>query len=200
MAIAGGTRTKRWTAAEVERLVELGVVDHPERYVLLHGELREKMGQKNLHIAGVRRGVRALQAVFGAGYVVDQQLPLKGMPDSEPEPDLCVKRGTVEAFDRRPALPEEVALVVEVADTSLAEDRGEMAALYARFGVPEYWIVNLRDRTLEVRRGPLGDVWRETVIHAESESVAPLDAPAFPIPVATLLPPRDEEDAVPLPA
>ena len=189
MAIAVGRRTKRWTSHEVETLVALGAITHPERYVLLNGELVEKMAQNEPHMAAVRRGLRALQAVFGEGYVVDPGLPLKGLPDSQPEPDLCVKRGSVETFDARPALPDEIALVLEIADSSLAEDRGEMARIYARLGVSEYWIVNLRERTLEVRRAPRGEGWDGLHIYREGERAAPEALPGSPIAVSDLLPP-----------
>ena len=80
-------------------------------------------------------------------------------------------------------------LAVEVSNTTLPDDQGRKAALYARFGVPEYWIVNLREGTVEVRRRPRGETWGEVRIYEDGENVAPLAAQGSPIAVADLLPP-----------
>lgn len=68
MAIVGGRPTKRWTAAEVERLISLGAIDHPERYELINGELREKTGQNLPHVLGVFGTIETLRAAFGNAY------------------------------------------------------------------------------------------------------------------------------------
>ena len=75
---------------------------------------------------------------------------------------------------------------MEVFDTSLPEDREEKAAVYARFGVPEYWIVNVRERNLEVRRAPTGEGWGQHFVVEGSGIVSPLDLQAT-VQVAELL-------------
>ncbi|RYG33371.1 Uma2 family endonuclease [bacterium] len=189
MAIAGGRPTKRWTAAEVERLIALGAIDHPERYELLNGELKEKMGQNLPHIAGIAGTVEALRAVFGGAFYVATQCPIKGDPHSEPEPDAAVYRGDLREFQRVGPRLQNLALVIEISDTSLLDDREEKAAIYARFGVPEYWIVNVRERTLEVRRAPEGTGWGQGFVVGEVGTISPLERPEAAIPVADLLPP-----------
>ena len=81
----------------------------------------------------------------------------------------------------------DVPLVVEVSDTSLAEDRGQKARLYAKHGIPEYWIVNLNARTLEVRRGPRpeSEDYFETLVYREGETAT---VNGRPVAVADLLP------------
>jgi Uma2 family endonuclease len=120
-------------------------------------------------------------------------LPVALDDESEPEPDVCVvpggPRDYLDAHPRRPAL------VVEVAQSSLAIDRGIKAGLYARAGIADYWIVNLVDRQVEVRRRPVAASdarygWRyaDVSVHREGESVAPLAMPDAPVAVADVLP------------
>src|SRR2546425_2499278 len=97
-------RTRRWTRAEYERLVEKGFFRS-----------------------------------FGGGYHVRPQLPIALDAASEPEPDLAVVPGS--AKDYRDSHPSKPVLVVEVAETSLALGRRRKARLYARAGIPEYWIL-----------------------------------------------------------
>lgn len=93
--------------------------------------------------------------VHSRGFHVRTQLPVTLPPDSEPEPDLSVVRGTYEDYaDRHPG-PTDIALVVEVAFSSLVQDRKTKVRLYANAGLPHYWIVNLRTRRIESHADPI---------------------------------------------
>ena len=112
---------------------------------------------------------------------------------SEPEPDVAVIAGNVR--DYTDAHPTTAALIVEVADTSLAYDRTTKASLYAKAGIADYWIVNLIERQLEVHRYPTSDAARlygfgyaEITVLTAAESVVPLAMPQASIAVADLLP------------
>lgn len=109
-AILSG-REKRWTAAEVERLVETGGLPEPERYELLHGRLIEKMSQNTPHIACVDLLTEALREVYGTGISIRSGSPVKGLADSEPEPDLMVLRGTARELRGRTPGPEDLLLL-----------------------------------------------------------------------------------------
>jgi Uma2 family endonuclease len=113
-------------------------------------------------------------------------MPLALDDTSEPEPDVAVVPG--KARDYTFAHPTTAALVVEVADTSLALDRKTKQAVYARNGIPEYWVVNLQDHCLEVYRGPQGDQYQFRTVLRHGETVAPLANPDRAIAVADLLP------------
>jgi Uma2 family endonuclease len=124
---------------------------------------------------------------------VRQHAPLALDDASEPEPDVAVVVGTPAAY--RAAHPGTAALVVEVADSSLRLDRRLKAALYARNRLPEYWIVNLADATLEVARDPrptpeAPESWRYAVVEVlrASARVRPLGAPGSTVAVSDLLP------------
>ncbi|MDR7486592.1 MAG: Uma2 family endonuclease [Armatimonadota bacterium] len=181
-----GVRIKRWTRDEYERLVVAGHF-HPEaRLQLIRGEIVEMTPQSAAHATAVDAVLHALLGIFREGHQVRAQFPLALSDDSEPEPDLAVVRGHRGDYSR--SHPSSALLVVEVADTTLAFDRGPKLAMYALAGIPEYWILNLPDRALEVYREPTGDRYRVTRRLGPQETVAPVAAPDVRLQVADLLP------------
>lgn len=183
-----------FTRAEYERAAELGLFGPEERLELIGGEVIKKMTpQRSFHATGVTLAAEVLRRTFPKGYVVRVQLPLVLGDESEPEPDVALVRGEIR--DHLAAHPSTALLVIEVADTSLAFDRSRKASLYASAGIPEYWILNLQDRVLEVHREPapmaeqpFGHHYRSVTRYAEGESIAPLAAPGAAIRVADLIP------------
>src|SRR5919201_1159389 len=141
---------RRWTRVEYEQLVERGVFTPGERIELIDGLLVVAEPQSSSHFTAVRLVERTLARVFGEGWDVRPQGPIALDETSEPEPDVAVVRG--HPRDYAAAHPADPVLVVEVPLPSLAFDRQHKASLYARAGRPEYWIVNLVDRVLEVHR------------------------------------------------
>jgi Uma2 family endonuclease len=185
--------SRRWTRAEYDRLVDLGVLQEDERVELLDGVLAVREPQGSDHAAGVRRVVRALRAAFGDGYQIDSQLPIALDDYSEPEPDVVVV--PTRSDDYRSGHPERPLLLVEIADSSYRIDHGYKAGLYARAGVAEYWIIDLTNEVLEVQREPerapdtvLG--WRYARVERlpRSATITPLAAPAVVMSVAELVP------------
>ncbi len=106
--------------------------------------------------------------------------------DSEPEPDLVWLRRR--DYSTSPPLPEDILLVVEVADSSLAKDRGIKARLYASSGINDYWIVNLTERTIEVRRDPRKDAYQSLTVLRPGEDARPIAFPDAILPVARIFP------------
>jgi Uma2 family endonuclease len=113
--------------------------------------------------------------------------------DSEPEPDISVVLGSFRDYPRDH--PGRAVLIVEIADSSLSLDRALKGSLYARARVPDYWIVNIVERALEVHRDPVADAaaryeWRYTTVATlrAGDTITPLAAPDSPISVADLIP------------
>jgi len=186
-------RTRRWSRLEYETMIEKGVFRPDERLELLGGELVVREPQGGPHAFAIERTTKALLTAFGSTWRIRVQLPIALDQDSEPEPDLSVVAGPLEGAPRE--LPSQAVLVVEVADSTLADDRKDKGNLYARARVPEYWIVNLVDRVLEVYRDPRPDAsasygWSFRSVQSlhAGEHVSPLAAPTARIPVADLLP------------
>ena len=187
------TRTRRWTRAEYEKLIELGFFQPGDPVELIGGELMVAEPQSAKHYTAIRKCAKALEAAFGPGWEVRTQGPI-GLDDgSEPEPDIAVVPGG--PADYRRAHPSRPVLTVEVAVSSLAADRKHKGSVYARAGLADYWVLNLIDRVLEVYRDPLPDAeapfcWRyaHREVVAPSGRIAPLSKPAATIAIADLLP------------
>ena len=138
------------------------------------------------HAAITTRAGVVLTRVFGDRCHVRTQMPLAAGVDSEPEPDLAIVQG--EALDYIDGHPWTALLVVAVADDSLRGDRTVKRRLYARYGIPEYWIVAIPDARIEVYRHPVGDDYRDVTVLRIGETVEPLARPAAAIAVGDLLP------------
>lgn len=187
------TRTRRFTRAEYERLIDLGVFQPGEEIELIGGELVVAEPQGAPHYTAIRKIAKALEAAFGPGWEVRTEGPIGLDDESEPEPDVAVVPGAPDDYAR--AHPSRPALTVEVAESSLALDRQRKGSLYARAGLPDYWVLNLVDRVLEVYREPAPDSaapfgWRygRSEVFEASARVTPLAAPGSSIPVSQLLP------------
>jgi len=185
-------RTRRWSRIEYDRLIEIGIFRPGDKVELLGGQLCVSEPQNNPHAMAISLGLEVLQKALVPGWHVRVQLPIALDDESEPEPDLAIVPGGPRDYVDHPSKP---ALVVEVADSSLALDREHKGSLYARARLPEYWIVNLVDRVLEVYRDPGPDAsasygWAYRAVQnlGATEHATLLAAPTARIAVADLLP------------
>ncbi len=185
-------RIRQWTRLEYDRLIETGFFQAGDKVELLGGQLMVAEPQGSRHAAAVSLVADALRAAFGSGWYVMAQLPVALDDESEPEPDVAVVPGT--ARDYWNAHPSRPVLVVEVADSSVGLDREHKASLYARAGVPDYWILNIGESILEVYRRPVpspetlhGWAYAEVQRLGRGGIVFPVAVPAAPIVVADLL-------------
>lgn len=186
-------QTRRFTRAEYDRLIELGLFQPGEHIELIGGQLMVAEPQGEYHYGAIWRTAHALEAAFGPGWCVRTQAPISLDDASEPEPDVAVVAGSVGDYLRdHPARP---VLTVEISESSLAMDRQHKGGLYARAGLTDYWIVNLIDRVLEVYREPVADTeasfgWRYAICQRlePTQLVTPLAFPGARIRVADLLP------------
>jgi Uma2 family endonuclease len=184
---------RRWTRKEYEYLVATGVLQDGESFELIGGLMIVAEPRGTPHAAVVRRIAAALRAIFGRGGVVRVQDPLALDDESEPQPDVAVVPGPWN--DDPAARPVRPTLLVEVAEASLAFDRSYKGSLYARAGITDYWIVDVRRRLLEIHRepvaapaAPFGWKYGRARIVNDGATVSPLAAPRAVVPVAQLFP------------
>lgn len=145
----------RFSIDQYHAMIRAGILTEDDPVELLEGWLVTKMPKNPHHRVATRLIRQALEGIIPTGWYVDTQEPLT-TADSEPEPDVMVVRGeTRQYLDRHPG-PQDVALVVEVADSTLQRDRLLKKRLYAAAGIPLYWIVNLLDSQIEVYSEPSG--------------------------------------------
>lgn len=154
----------RISVDQYHRMIASGVFDEDDAVELLEGQLVRKMGKNPPHETATRLADALLARCVPAGWHVRNQAAVT-FPDSEPEPDLAVVRGSVRDYSLKHPVPADVAVAIEVADTSLLADRRK-GLLYAREGIPVYWIINLQDSVIELHSKPqlLGDEARYSVI------------------------------------
>lgn len=181
-----------WTREEYYRLAETGFFES-KKVELLEGEIFEMSPMKTSHATAVRLIVELMRKIFPAGFIVDSQMPLSFSQKSEPEPDIAVVKGEIRDFmESHPAFAE---LIIEVSDTTLLYDRKRKGSLYAKNNIQDYWIVNLKDRRLEIYRRPITDDetfygfgFGEIQIFTESDTVSSLAKTEIEIKVADLFP------------
>lgn len=186
---------KTWTRDEFWKMSELGIFG-TNRYELIGGEIVPMAAQSNLHAIGISNVEDQLDLVFDKSlFWVRAQATLDLSPNSVPDPDIAVVTGSKRSHYGTRANPTTAVLIVEVSDTTLADDRAWKGSLYAASGIPEYWILNIPDNVLEVRRDPRPDAtqpfgfgYATLVTFTASDFVTPLGVPGARIPVADLLP------------
>lgn len=162
----------RLSVDQYHEMIRTGILTEDDPVELLEGWLVYKMPKSPPHRVTTRLIQKALERIVPAGWYVDAQ-ELVTTQDSEPEPDVVVVRGdTRQYLDRHPG-PQDLALVVEVADTSLQRDRASKKQIYARAEIPVYWIVNLVERQFEVYTDPSGPA--ESPDYRESQYYRPSD-------------------------
>jgi len=143
----------RISVDKYHQMIDAGILTDDDPIELLEGLLVEKMSKKPPHRAVTLLLRRALERLIESGWYIDSQEPITTF-DSEPEPDVTIVRGdTLDYLDRHPG-PADIALVIEVADETLRRDRGIKKRLYARAGIPIYWVVNLNQLQIEVYSQP----------------------------------------------
>jgi Uma2 family endonuclease len=179
----------RLTVEQYHAMINAGIVREDSPVELVEGILFRKLSKNPPHRFASVRLQRASGALLPAGWDTLSQDPIT-LTASEPEPDIVVIRGSNADYPDRHPGPGDVALVIEVAEASLAYDRGIKKVAYASAGIPVYWIVNLIDRQIEIHTDPRGETYQSVSIIPASGMV-PLviaGANAGSIPAASILP------------
>lgn len=197
---ANPPRVRRpFTAAEFWQMVDLGFF-RDQRVELIGGEVVPVASQSNWHSFVIEMMTRELRRVFPeADYWVRAQFSLSASSYSVVDPDVAVIPGGVDGHRRR-QVPTTAVLVVEVSETTVADDRNRKASLYAAAGIADYWVVDVTRRRIEVRRDPrpdaaaeFGAAYATVTVHADG-LVVPLAAPAGGgVHIATVLAIEEDE-------
>jgi Uma2 family endonuclease len=156
---APGYRLYRMSAERYNRLIETGALGPDDPVFLWNGLLVEKMPKGRPHVVAQNRVYKRLDRLVPEGWFAEQDQPFEIGERSVPEPDVKVVRGTQEDYLTRNPTPRDVWLVVEIASSTLGDDTGEQLRAYAA-SVPVYWVVNLKERRIEVYEAPSGPAAR----------------------------------------
>ena len=179
--------TRRFTVEEYYKLAEVGILGEDDRVELIQGEIVVNSPIGSKHAACVKR----LNALFSSRVkdqaIVSVQDPIRLSEHSEPQPDLALLKPRPDFYANRHPGPEDVLLIVEVAETSSEYDRQVKIPLYARHGIPEVWLIDLSKGRLTVFRNLQGDAYTHIKEAKKGDRIAPEALSDVDIPVEELL-------------
>ncbi|GBD16216.1 hypothetical protein HRbin26_01111 [bacterium HR26] len=177
---------RRFTVSEYHRMVEAGILGEDDRVELIEGEIIEMSPIGSRYSACVAR-LTALLARLHGQAIVWVRNPIALDEYSEPQPDIALLRFREDFYAQQLPGPEDVLLLVEIADSSVEYDQEIKVPLYSRAGVAEVWLVNLVQQRVTVYRGPSPAGYQEVRVATPGETVSPQSFPELEISVGELL-------------
>jgi len=177
---------KLFTTDDFSKMHEAGIIGPDERVELVDGEII-KLNPGKRHVACTMRASRFFIEAFGPRACVSIQNPIVLDIYNEPKPDVVILKPREDFYASTEPAPEHSFFVVEISDTTLAMDRKRKLPKYARLGVPEYWIEDVKNQLLHVYRDPLGNEYRTCLTFHPGDAVSPLAFPDVTFKVADLL-------------
>ncbi|MGD1897142.1 MAG: Uma2 family endonuclease [Phormidesmis sp.] len=187
----------KWTLEEYHRMIDAGVLDN-RRVELIRGEIIEMAPEGKPHAYFSSASGNYLVRMLGEQAMVRQAKPITLPDQSEPEPDVAIVRPLGEEYLSHHPYPEDIFWVIEYSNATLKKDLGLKAQVYAAVAIPEYWVVNLKNRSVIVFREPKGGQYTSRTDYTESRitessvtesSIQPLAFPSLSIPVSSLVKP-----------
>jgi Uma2 family endonuclease len=183
------TNLKLWTVGDYHRLSELGLLDRQERTELIAGQITLMAAKGTPHVTALYLLANILRDRLGNQALIRTQDPIQLDDFSEPEPDLVIVRGTVLDYAEQHPRPEDIDLIVEIADSTLKQDCEIKDKLYAQAGIADYWVLAVKSRQLHIFRKPIASGYTEHLILSEPNQAAPLAFPEIAIALISILPP-----------
>ena len=178
---------RRFTVDEYYRMAQAGILHEDDRVELLEGEIVQMAPIGSGHAGRVLRLATWFSARLAGRALVNVQNPVRLSSGSEPEPDIALLRPRPDFYTTAHPRPEDVLLIVEVAETSLTYDRDVKVPLYAAAGIPEVWIVALAAERVLVYRSPHAGRYQHAVTVERGSTLAPAAFPDLALPVGELL-------------
>lgn len=176
------------TVEAFHRMGDAGILREDDRVELIEGEMIDMAPIGSRHAAVVAELTRRFVLGVGTQARVWVQNPIQLEATSEPQPDLALLRPREDRYATALPRVEDVLLIVEVADATLAYDRDVKLALYAKHGIPEVWLVDLEGRRLHVFLSPAEGTYREGRMQERLTIVAPASLPDCPLDLSDLIP------------
>jgi Uma2 family endonuclease len=168
---------KRFTVVEYQQMAETGILSEDDRLELLEGEIVEMAALGPQHAACVDRLTQRLPLLVQGRAIVRIQNPVRVGERSQPQPDVALLQPRDDFYAGGHPEPEDVLLLIEVSESSLAYDRDVKLALYARAGIVEVWLVALLPQVVEIYRSPSENGYGEKRTMRRGDSLSPLHLP-----------------------
>jgi Uma2 family endonuclease len=176
----------RFTRDEYHKMAQTGILPPDARVELINGEILEMSPIGRRHKVSVDRVNNIFTPGLQGQAIVRVQSSIVLSDGQEPEPDVAVLRYRDDFYADADETPEDILLIIEVADTSEGYDRRTKAPLYARYGIPELWIADVNRDRLTVYRDPTPDGYASTQVLSPGESVSPLAFPSLNVPISAI--------------
>lgn len=187
-AIAPAT-LKRWTVETYHRMSELGILDPQERTELIAGQITVMDAKGTPHVNALRLLTRELDKFLADRPFASTQDPIALDDLSEPEPDLAVIKGSILDYTGRHPRTQDVALVIEVADSTLKYDSQVKDKIYAGAGIVEYWVQDLQNQRLHIFREPQPTGYASHQVLSLPKQISPLAFPDLTLTLGSIFPP-----------
>jgi Uma2 family endonuclease len=179
--------THRFTVEDFHRMGETGVLKPDARVELMDGEIIDMAPIGPFHGGSTKRLIKIFSRLSKDRWLLSAQDPIQLNEHSEPQPDLMLLKPAEDDYSTRHPRPDDVFLLIEVADTSLMLDRDKKLPSYGRAGIPEVWILNLTERRLEVYREPHFAGYSSVTVLRAGDQACPLTFPDAVLEVEDLL-------------
>lgn len=176
-----------FTVEEYYRMAETGVIKPDARVELLEGQIVDMMPIGPFHAGTVNKLVGLFTKPSKGRWLVSAQNPVRLNARSEPQPDLMLLKPSPDEYSSQHPGPTDVFLLIEVADSTIVYDRNDKLPAYGRAGIPEVWLINLPQQTIEVYREPHFAGYSSTTILRDKDRAQVQAFPDVEIEVATLL-------------
>lgn len=181
---------KRWSVDEYHRMAESGLLTACDRTELLAGQVILMIAKGTPHVTALRLLATALdKELANQPFFVSTQDPIQLDNYSEPEPDLAIVRGNFLDYAAHHPTPNDICLIVEVADSTLKQDCEVKDKLYAQAGITDYWVLDLPHRQLHVFRSPTATGYTSHLILTQNQKISPVYFPSSTLLLKNLLPP-----------
>jgi Uma2 family endonuclease len=182
-------QVQRWafTVDDYHRLAEVGILTEDDRVELIDGEIIKMSPIGSRHVGCVNRLNAILVHRAGSAAIVFVHNPIHIDEYTEPEPDVALLRHRPDFYSKSLASPEDVLLIVEVADTSLEYDRTVKLATYARAGIPEVWIADLAGDVIEACSEPVNGAYQRVLPSRRRQDLTPEKLPGVTVGVDEVL-------------
>ena len=178
---------KLFTVDEYHRMGDLGILPETGRFELIRGEIIEMPVPGSRHAGRVKRLNRLFTSRLGESVIVSIQDPVGIDLFSEPVPDAALLKPRADFYTESHPMPGDVLLIVEVSDSTAKYDSTVKASLYAEAGIPEYWILNVKQDVLVIHSEPADGTYRQVRVAHREDTVSLQKLPNISFPVEEIL-------------
>lgn len=181
-------KKRGFTVDDYYYLADVGILDEDDRIELIDGEIVLMSPINVPHAYCVRAFTMEFYMMASEQAVISVQDPIHLNDNSEPQPDIALLRPRDDFYAEAHATPDDILLLVEVADSSLERDREKARDTYAKHGIPELWIANLRDEVVERHRNPTPDGYEDVRVFNRGDTISAELLPDVELAVDDILP------------